>query len=503
MKSRRFIITGIAGALAALLIPACSSAGGPEPSGGTLRIGQNGSADIDFSFSAQNPETSLMAKGMYDSLLTSEDGGTAMTPGLATEWSYDESRTTLTLTLREGVTFSDGSAFDAEDVKATLDFANESQAFLVNYADSEITDEHAITIHLTEATGVFLVYLRQLSITSTEAIADPDSMVKDPVGTGPYVLNRDDSIEASSYVLDKRDDAWEADVYPFDQLVFKLVGDDPSAALNALRAGQVDFVAGTDASTADAAVANGFEAITYPFVYLFIHLDTSGRTAPALADVRVRQALNYAFDREGIAESVNYGYGNPTSQIEANPDSPFYRPGRDDEYAYDIDRAKELLAEAGYPDGFDMSLVVVESGFAAYGPIVRQTFADIGINLDYVAAGNDEWFDEYASGRYSALVMGSTPGEVTGDYSVENTILNPWPNSTPEMTEILETLNAGTDEEIAQASADLSDYLLDEAWIIVFAHPEVVQVADSSVVTFREYKSWLGQIPLRAMIPAS
>jgi peptide/nickel transport system substrate-binding protein len=508
MKRRGFSLAiGSAIAATALVLAGCTSSGGGDESPTVLRIAQGGEDAIDFSGGfKQDPELSLMAKAIYDSLFTSEDGGTDMTPGLATEWSYDDARTTLTLQLREGVTFSDGSAFDAQDVKDTLDWIADqpeaSTTFGVFYEGSEVTDEHTLVIHQTQAQALVLLNVRRYAITSSEAIADPDSMVTDPIGTGPYVLNREDSIEASSYVFDKRDDAWEADTYPFDQLVFNLVGIEPSASVNALRAGQVDFVAYTDGSTAESLVADGYEAIPYYFVYWTIVLDASGGTVPALADVRVRQAINYAFDRQGIVDGLNYGYGNPTAQIEANPDGPMYRPDRDEDYAYDLDRAKELLAEAGYPDGFDMSIVSIQA-FKTYRPVIEQTFADLGINLEYVEALNEDKHTAYMSGKYSAAVFASTPGEASIDYAA-GSYNNPWAaNTTPELTELLATLDTGSEDEVKEASAAVGDFLLDEAYTVMLAHPQVVQIGDPKVVAYRDgYKSWLGQIPLRAMIPA-
>jgi peptide/nickel transport system substrate-binding protein len=506
MKRRGYsLMAGAVIAASALVLAGCAPAGDDETeSGGVLRIAQYGADAINFSAGFfQDPELSLLAKAVYDSLFTSENGGTEMTPGLATEWSYDEARTTLTIELREDVTFSDGSELDAQDVKDTLDWVAslpEGAPFAQYYTDSEVIDEHTLVIHQPEAKGLVLLNLRRMAITSSEAIANPDSMVTDPIGTGPYVLNRDDSIEASSYVLDKREDAWEADTYPFEQLVFHLVGTDPSAAVNSLRAGQVDFVAYTDGSTADSLIAEGFEAIPYYALYMNIVLDSTGGTVPALADVRVRQAISYAFDREGIAEGVNYGYGNPTSQLEANPDGPMYRPGRDDEYAYNVEKARQLLAEAGYPDGFDMDLVNVQG--SPYAPVIKQAFADIGINLEYVEILGDDYVVEYGSGRYSAMFSGSTPGEASADFGL-GYVVNPWPgNTTPELTEILRRLDTSDDEGVREASADFGDFILDQAWTVIVAHPGTVQIADPKVVDFREYKTWLGQIPLRAMIPA-
>jgi peptide/nickel transport system substrate-binding protein len=507
MKRRSFsLAVGSVIAAAALVLAGCTPSGDDDDSVDVLRIAAGGSGDLNFTAGAtQDPELSLMAKALYDGLFTSEEGGTAMTPGLATEWSYDESLTTLTLSLREGVTFSDGSTFDAQDVKDTLDWVaddpSQQDLFAAYYADSEVIDDHTLVIHQTQPQGVFLVNLRRFAITSSEAVADPDSMVSNPIGTGPYVLNRDETIEATKYVFDRRDDAWEADAYPFEQLVFNLVGVDVNAGVNALRAGQVDFI-GTDGSTADSLAADGYQTIPYTWLYYAIVLDTTGNTTPALADVRVRQAINYGIDREGIAKAVNYGYGDPTSQLEANPDGAMFRPGREDDYAYDLDKARALLAEAGYPDGFDMSLITI-TYFNPYAPVIQQAFADLGINLEYVEVPNEELIKEYSSGTYGALMTGSTPGEASTDYKA-GAVTNPWAgNTTPRLTQLVETLNIGTDDEITQANADLGDFLLDEAWIVVLSHPQIVQVADSEVVAFREgYKSWLGNIPLRAMIPA-
>jgi peptide/nickel transport system substrate-binding protein len=507
VKRRSFsLAAGLAVAAASLSLAACTETTGEDgAAGGVLRIAGYGEDDVNFSvgWNAQNPELSLMAKALYDSLFIS-DGGLALAPGLATKWSYDEARTTLTVDLRDDVTFSDGSTLDAQDVKSTLDWWVDFDANYASvYGGADVVDDRTLVINLKKPNGYFLTGLLSIAITSSEAIADPESMVTDPIGTGPYVLNRDDSIEASRYVFDKREEAWEADNYPFEQLVFQMVGVEPSAAVNALRSGQVDFVPSTDGSTADSVVAEGYQAIPYPQLYFYIAFDTTGATVPELADLRVRQAINYAIDRVGIAENVNYGYGNPSAQVDVNPDGPMYRPERGGDYAYSVDEAKSLLAEAGYPEGFDMDMVAFEGVFDAYEPVIRQAFADIGINLDFVEASVDTAVEEYASARYSSLLVGSDTSSVSSDYAL-GSIINPWPgNTTPELSALLDTLNTGDDEERAQAYAELGDFMLDEAWIAVLAHPGVVQLADPEVVAFRDgYKSWLGMIPLRAIVPA-
>jgi peptide/nickel transport system substrate-binding protein len=500
------VVVGSIVTAAALAVAGCSATADSGSAGErVLRIAQAGEDAIDFSPLRQDPEISLLSQTIFGSLFGSEEGGTNITPSLAADWSFDDPRTTLSVTLRDDVTFSDGTALDAQDVADTLEWIFGQPEMVPGYEKVdgvEVTGDHSLQIHLNAPDALLLVNLRRVAIVPSEAIADPDSMVTDPVGTGPYVLDREESVEPSTYVFTKRDDAWEADRFPFDQVVFQVVGGEPSASVNALRSGQVDFVQYADSSVGTSLDEDGYEVIPYYWVYFAIWFDTTGNTVPALADVRVRQAISYAFDRQGISDSVNYGYGNPTSQLEANPDGATYREGRDDDYAYDPEKARDLLAEAGYPDGFEMNLVT-DIGMAPYEPVIRQSFADIGIKLDYVIVQVEDTIAEFTSGRYSAVISGATAGEIAVSMGAGFPYANPWTGNNPAvLDELVATLNSGSEEEVANASAEMGDFLLDDARGVFFAHPGFLQVANPEAVGFTEYKSWLGQIPLRAFRPA-
>jgi peptide/nickel transport system substrate-binding protein len=404
----------------------------------------------------------------YDSLLLREPDGT-LSPMLAEEWNYNDDRTTLTLELRDDVTFSDGAEFNAEAVKANLDNMknnNGRQAAQVAAVSSvDAVDADTVAITLSEPDPAFEYYLSQ----AAGLMGSPDSLGTDdviatPVGSGPYVMDAAQSVTGSQLVFTAREGYWNSDLQKFGSVVLKPY-DELTARLNALLSNQVDATI-LDASTAEQANGSDLQVledyqVDWQGLLLF---DRAGAQVPALGDARVRQAINFAIDRDTMLTSILRGYGDPTQQV-FGPDSGAFVDGLDNAYDFDPDRAKELLAEAGYADGFELP-IAAGGGFESALASLSQQLADVGITVKVETINVQTFLDDLTAGKFPVLYQNLFQGEpwvaINQILSTE-AIYNPFDSTDPELQALIDAVQVGGDESADRAQA-VNEWVSDNAW---------------------------------------
>ena len=191
--------------------------------------------------------------------------------------------------------------------------------------------------------------------------------------------------------------------------------------------------------------------------------------APELADVKVRQAINMAFDREALLQSLQSGYGTVTEQV-FPATSVAYDEALDDTYPYDPDAAKDLLAEAGYPDGFDLNMMSTPA-FQTTFDLVAQQLADIGITVNYTDPGTGNFITDMLAPKYPATWMAL---EQNPDWQLINFMIapsatfNPFGYEDPTVDGYIQAVQFGTPEESDAALASLNEYIVDQAWFAPF-----------------------------------
>ncbi|MCA2011005.1 ABC transporter substrate-binding protein [Pararhodobacter sp. CCB-MM2] len=343
---------------------------------------------------------------VIETLLT-DDPNEGILPNLATEWSYNDDNTVLTLTLRDGISFTDGTPFDAAAVQANLEYlaaGSGQNGYMARSIESyEILSPTQIALHLNAPDPALVFNLSTVggAMSSPAALGQPGSDVL-PIGTGPYVYDVEDSIPNSQYVYRRNADYWNPEAYPFEVITVAPMTD-TVARMNALFAGQVDGTV-ADVRAIAQAEASGLSVYEADVNWAGVIIaDRDGTVAAPLADVRVRQALNMAFDDASILQYVDLGHGLLSDQI-FPPSSPAYVPELDDYYPYDPERARELLAEAGYADGFEIIFPDIRP-FASFYPIVQQQLAEIGITATFEALPPGSAIPVIRSGRYAAYVF--------------------------------------------------------------------------------------------------
>ncbi|MGJ9372625.1 ABC transporter substrate-binding protein [Nesterenkonia sp. CF4.4] len=454
------------------------SAEGSEEGGGTLSLGSVTPLSSFEPWQASWAQQSVYLQPVYDTLLRADPEG-EIVEGLATDWEWDESRTELTLTLRDGVTFSDGSELTAEVAAESLerfrDGTSENSSFLAGISEVEATDDLTLVVTLEEPDPTLLVYLTQnAGLVGAESMWDAEDAQTNPVGTGPYELDAGATVVGSTYVYTARDDYWDPESVHYDEIRISLYGD-ATSLMNAVQGGQVDATATQTPTQIPEAEAAGFTANTVEINWAgFLLVDRDGEVNPALEDVRVRQAINHALDRESLVEAIADGYGTPTTQI-IGPDSGAYDAELDERYPHDTELAMELLAEAGYEDGFTLTMpsndFVPESEFAIYA----EQLGTVGIDVEWETTG-DDLFGQMLGGTWAAFPF-QLQADPTAWQTAQLSVLpgatwNPFGTEDEEVATLAEQMRTSELEESEQFGQELNEYLVEEAWFAPVYRPE-------------------------------
>ncbi|HEY3544832.1 MAG TPA: ABC transporter substrate-binding protein [Propionicimonas sp.] len=480
-------------AVAAVLATAACSGGKGTPNesatGGSSASIVLGETDIPASFDvlgyASGTKTQYFT-AVYDTLLR-QDGKGTIVPGLATEWSYDDTRTVLTLTLNEGVTFTDGTAFDASAVVANIEhFRGSSTPDLSNAAyvsKAEAVDPTHVAITLTQPDPMMLNWLTQpLGYMSSPTSWDKPDVATNPVGTGPYVLDTADTVVGSTYVFTKNPDYWDTSLKVFDKLTMNYYADQ-SALLNALQGGQVDAASFNNFSSLSQVESAGYTVNKSRLDWQgLLLLDRDGATDPALADVKVRQAVNYAIDKAGILKAILLDHGTVTSQI-FGPSTAGYVKDLDNAYPFDPDKARQLLKDAGYANGLTLTMPSASAIDSSLLTQIQQQLADVGITVSYTDVGTN-FISDLMGAKYGAswMQLATSSDWQTATFAITpDALFNPFKTQRPEVDALLKTIQTGADDASAAAAKELNKYIVDEAWFAPFYFVDNIYVSKPSV----------------------
>jgi peptide/nickel transport system substrate-binding protein len=448
----------------------------PAASGGTLRYAYPiGPSRFDPHKSTVGQDIRIFTL-VYDRLVHYDETG-ALTPGLATSWEFSDDGLQLTLELQEGVTFHDGEPFDAEAVKANIERGQTVEgsavvADLSSISEVQVVDPATVVLVLSTPNSALpgILSSRAGAMVSPAAFENPDLDLK-PVGAGPYRVTSyspDDLI-----VFEKFEDYWDTSYGGPDRVEWDIIGDEMTR-LNALRAGEADAALITGAQQQDAELA-GFTVDPRPTLsYQTIYLN---RSHPELAKLEVRQALSHAVDRNAFVESVLSGAGAPTVQdfpegyFAHNPDYPA------DYYEFDLDKARELLAEAGAGDGFELEMLVPNlSTFQLGAQVVQQWWAEIGVTLNLrqidAASAGDIMFAQDDGDTMIAQFGGRSDPQITMDLQyTPDGFLNAGDHTTERYVELSDAAKAAREPAEREAALQaMSGEVAEQAFVIPLAH---------------------------------
>jgi peptide/nickel transport system substrate-binding protein len=386
------------------------------PFAGTLTVGLSADAESMDPFYVNQAAGWSVVQAVFDHLIDRSFEGD-LVPGLALSWTA-VGTSTLEFELRQGVTFHNGEPFDAQSVKFTVErmladeqAPNRSKFTAIDAV--EIVDDYTVRLHLNRPDGTLFD-----SLTSRLAMLPPvyfeevgaEGFTAAPVGSGPFKFvewRPDDHITLAANAS-----YWDGSYKgqpQVEKVVFRPI---PEAAtrLAELQTGGIDIM--QDLSTDQIAAVESADMTVVPYeafqlAYIFFIADDG--TVPT-HDVRVRQALNYAVDVDAIIENLLGGYG---SRI-ASPIGPGYLGYNPDvaPYPYDPDKARELLVEAGYPDGFETTLDITTADRMHVIEAVAGYLSEVGVEATIqefeMGQFNQNWMERTQSMLWAAR-WGNTP----------------------------------------------------------------------------------------------
>ena len=388
--------------------------------GGTLVIsGPSDIASLD-PITSSSFNTQYRLSGVYQRLITFDSGpdigytAQVLKPELATEWEISDDLLTYTFTLREGVTWHDvepvnGRPFTSADVKATFDsiLAEGHQAALLeNVTSVEAPDDTTVVLTLSEPFAPLLNNMAShfMWILPAEAFEEGYDRTNTVIGTGPFVMDEREVDVKTSYV--RNPNYWDVDEngnqLPYLDGIETLVINDTQQVIAAFKAGEIDIMTNAmspelrDQLMGDFPDAFYGEWIDAGMGQIGINMERE-----PFNDLRVRQAISLAIDRDGMGDTIRGGGTVPSNVAPALADYVLPEEERREYLYYDPDRAKELLAEAGFPDGFDATVIATDRYGANYTAQTEWLIEDlkaVGINatlemLDYATYFGSRWPD--------------------------------------------------------------------------------------------------------------
>ncbi len=473
--------------------------GKPVTGGDLVYARQNETQGLD-PLNAANGNGDIFADELIYSPLVRSDptGGDDLVPGLASSWEVSKDGLTYTFHLRPGVKFSNGQPLTAEDVKFSLDrFGDPKTNVLlsnvaVGYKTTEIIDDETVEVQLTQPVAAFLynISIFPAFIVPKDLVeAQGDAFFKNPVGTGPFMVK--DFAAGSNITFVRNPHYWEEGKPYLDSVRFDFATDSNSRLLE-LKNAQAQIADGVLFSQISSIQKEQDLVVQPAKVPLFLGLWLNHDREP-LADLDVRQAMQYALDKDLINKTIFRGVGTiPNSVLMSlKGDAP------DDEvkpYAFDLDKAKELMAKSGFPDGFSTTLQY-PAGYDYYRQLallMQNEFAEIGIKLKLVelpgATATTNWsktdydmifpFAQFTSDivvpdEYAQFLAGDPSLGLQGFFSN-------WTD--PAITKKVDTFTSTTDEaERATQWPEIQQDLMDQTPVINVMNLPFVNAHGSNV----------------------
>lgn len=435
-------------------------------------------------------------------------------PFLVESMTPDPAALTWTLVLRDGITFSDGSALDAEALAWNLDIYKEkgilSGSFFKNYDHAEAVDAKTVVCHFSAWDALFNYSLCRTVLVASKQAFDTngeDWLKSNPVGTGPFTIG--EFTADVSMKLVRNDNYWQGPAY-LDEVDLVYYAEELVAA-TALQTGEVDALVTENYSLVQQLSANtelqknNVALPSYAYTLCYNCEDP----ADPFSNRLVREAASYAIDTKSILDTLTYGYAVETNQW-APESSPFYN---DDVQAqpYDLEKARSLMAEAGYADGFSTTLTYTSADLiSSVAQMIQQQLAAIGIELTLQPIEGAAYVN-YIGGWEQGMLL-HTMGMEAGAASQYTTTfindiafglgMNAFVISDELNAEALAIANSTTDEELVQHAKNVAKTVFDEDVLckvvlvtqgVSFVRPEIKNQSFCAVQNLRGdvWQTWI------------
>lgn len=436
--SRRKLLHGTVSLFASTQLPwrALAQAGG----GRLIVAADSEQKNLNPAIVASNGVFFIASKVIEPLAEASFDGANGLAPRLATAWQGSADGFSATFSLRRGVTWHDGKPFTSADVAFSAlqvwkPLQNLGRLVFANLAAVDTPDEHTAVFRFSKPTPFQLIRNALPVVTSVlpRHVYEGTGIATNPanirlIGTGPFTFAE---YRPGEYYRLRRNPAYWGEGLPkLDEIIFRILPDRAGAA-SALEANEIQLAAFSQVPLSDlariskvngiAVYAKGYEALTYQLVVEINH------RRKELADLKVRQAIAHAIDKNFVVKTIFLGYAKPSTGIIPQDATEFYDPNVQT-YAFDVAKANALLDEAGHPRGangvrFRLRLLPAPyfSETRQFGDYLRQALAAVGI--DAVIANNDAAAHIRAVYTAHDFDLAVAPPVFRGDPAISTTIL--------------------------------------------------------------------------------
>ncbi|WP_306118047.1 MULTISPECIES: ABC transporter substrate-binding protein [unclassified Roseitalea] len=470
---RRASAARLASTAGAALIAAAVSVGSAQGQTVTLAQGVDPES-LDPALDTLITSVGVMMN-IYDSLVWRDADGNIV-PGLAESWEFPEPDR-MELTLRQGVTFHNGEPFNADDVvfsyQRLFDEDNPSPLLtsLRGFVDSvEKVDDYTVAVNMPGPRATVVPTLIRVPILPEETFAEigPDAFGSAPVGTGPFEFVRWDKNQ--QIVLERNEDYWRGPA-AIERFVVRPIPEDFSRFAS-LRNGEVDIIANVTAERVEEIKGDpGLKIGTVPSVRnMFVGMQTA---EPPFDDVRVRRALNHAVDKQALIDVIMGGFGRQNASVCTQT---LFGAAEMPLFDYDVDKARTLLSEAGYEDGFEIEML---------GPVGRYTkdkelqeaiagmLSEVGVRVTHVQPEWAEFIRLWVAEEYPMHLIGTGNQVVDCDQHLGYRIHGPRYGRYYQSDEVdalvEEQLREYDTEKRKQILADIQREVREDApWIFLF-----------------------------------
>jgi len=472
--------------------------------GQTLVFGNSGQPSSLDSVDSQDGESLVVSGQITETLIGFAEGSTELVPRLAVEWTPNDGADVWTLQLREGVQFHDGTPFDAEAVKFNFDrwnlvdhpysFRDQGKNYVpfgwvFGGPRSEggiideviVTGEHTVEMHLTQPAPFLPSQLAAIyfQIDSPAAVMEAGADYGTPsvgsVGTGPFVF--DEWVEGQRVRLTANEDYWGG-AANVDEVVFRPILE-PTARLAELQAGAIDLAVNLPADDFQTVENDGDLVTAIADGELNVgYVGISHAEEHPMSQLEVRQAIAHAIDRQAIVDAFYAATGMLAQDHLA---ASLWGHGDDWPYDYDPERARELLAEAGYPDGFETELwymPVSRPYYPSPQPIaetIASYLADVGIEAEVLTEDWTTYLSDYREGVFPMWMLGWNADYADPDnflrtfFGADGAAAYEWDRD-PVIEWLQEASQVADQDRRAELYADVVNQVAEEAASIPMAH---------------------------------
>jgi len=361
----------------------------------------------------------VVYSNIYEGLIKVNSQG-KFTPGLATKWEVSPDGKIYTFHLRKGVTFHNGEPFTAQTAKWNIERAknegttNPHPEYFRGIMNIETPDDATLVITLKDVDALFIAHMAEGDAVMLPAKGYEDAK-SNPIGTGPFkFVNwvRGDRVEMVRY-----GDYWNPELPYLDKVTFKFIGD-ASAQIAALKAGDIDVIGYIAAPESAMEMSKDKRFKVFAGTTTGEVIMSTNNKAEPFDNKLVRQAMAYAIDRQAVIDLVMFGYGTPIGS-HWSPSTPYYLD-LTEKFPYAPEKARELLAKAGYPDGFEatIKLPAIYSYSKRAGEVIADMLGKVGIRLKIEIVEWGQWIERiFKKKEYQLTMIGHVEAWDIGIYA--------------------------------------------------------------------------------------